>query len=159
MRSPPCAGFLFDIESIYSNKITDIRSNVVVCHIFCLNIWFVINYLYICGVFTTIRVSFPREHGINDTAQLGEGNFPFFYLMRLLNRHVPAYADNSPLHNLQKNLRRCCHVPYFLLKYLSSNNFFVYLQPKSRMPPMDLRLRIDICAALPHSPREGGDLL
>ena len=29
---------LFDIESIYSNKITDIRSNVVMCHIFCLNI-------------------------------------------------------------------------------------------------------------------------
>ena len=90
------AGFLFDIESIYSNKITDIRSNVIICHIFCLNIWFVINYLYICGVFTTIRVSFPR--GVRLTLRLRKEDFlsSFFYLMRLLNRHVPAYADNSP---------------------------------------------------------------
>ena len=98
------AGFLFDIESIYSNKITDIRSNVVMCHIFCLIVWFVINYLYICGVFTTIRVSFPR--GVRLTLRLRKEDFlsSFFFLMRLLNRHVPAYADNSrPPHNLQVN--------------------------------------------------------
>ncbi len=42
--------------------------------------------------------------------------------------------------------------PIFLPKNLIYKYLFVFLQSKSRVPPMDLRLSIDIRAALPHSP-------
>ena len=57
------AVFLFDIESIYSNKITDIRSNVIICHIFCLNVWAVIISLYICGVWMSVEVTLVTWRG------------------------------------------------------------------------------------------------
>ena len=58
----------------------------------------------------------------------------------------------TPPSTLQADFDDRKHHTIFLPKNLIYKYLFVFLQSKSRVPPMDLRLSIDIRAALPHSP-------